>query len=131
MKIYDFIGKDFKGRPILYYYPDRVIVDNITNTEEFLDFNCYMLEMFTQDHSEGYIDEFILIADFDRFSTKNFKFDIAKGTADYSDKLFPDRQFKLVCFGLGTFCNMIYKMVKPLIPKYAADKVSILGTDKT
>jgi hypothetical protein len=41
-----------------------------------------MFEIFLQDKMEGYIDEYILIADYNGFGSANFKYSIAKGFSD-------------------------------------------------
>jgi hypothetical protein len=50
--------------------------------------------------------------------------------ADRAKELFPDRQYKLICFGLGSFAYFMYKLIKPFLPSYIMDKTAIFGTDK-
>ena len=77
-----------------------------------------MLDLFIQDKTDGYIDDFILIGNYEPFSSDNFKFHIAKEIASRANDLFPDRQFKLVCFGLGTFTNFIFNLLTPVLPAF-------------
>jgi hypothetical protein len=89
-----------------------------------------MLDIFIEDNTEGYIDDFILIADYGPFGTENCKLSLATGVAERAKELFPDRQYKLVCFGLGSFSYFMYKVIKPFLPVFILDKTAIFGTDK-
>ncbi len=89
-----------------------------------------MLDIFIEDNTEGYIDDFILIANHESFGTDNFKLSIARTLADRARELFPDRQYKLICYGLGSFSYFIYRLVKPFLPVFILDKMAIFGTDK-
>jgi hypothetical protein len=91
-----------------------------------VDYNLYMMDIHMQDQMEGYVDGFILLADYEHFGSDNFKFHIAKSVADASD-MFPERQHKLIAFNLGGFCHFVYRIIKPIIPKYALDKIHIFG----
>ena len=55
---------------------------------------------------------------------------VARDVAEKSKELFPDRQFKLVCYGLGTFTYFVFRMIKPFLPTYVMEKAAIFGTDK-
>jgi hypothetical protein len=89
-----------------------------------------MIELYLQDHMEGYIDEYILIADYNGFGTDNFKYNIAKEFSETSNEYFPERQHKLVLFGVGSFGEWIFKMLKPVLPEFIIGKIEIFGTEK-
>jgi hypothetical protein len=89
-----------------------------------------MLDLFIEDNTQGYIDDFILISDYEPFGAENFKLSVAREVADKSKELFPDRQFKLVCYGLGSFSFFVYRMIKPFLPKFVLEKAAIYGSDK-
>ena len=65
---------------------------------------------------EGYIDDFIIVADYRDFGTQNFQYGPAKDFSQKSDKLCPERQYKLFLFGVGKFGEWIYKVLKPVLP---------------
>lgn len=70
------------------------------------------------------------MADYEPFGTVNFKLSMAKNVADRAKELFPDRQYKLICYGLNSFCYFVYRLIKPFLPSYVVDKTAIFGTDK-
>ena len=67
---------------------------------------------------EGYIDEYNIIGDYRGFSTNNFKYSIAKGFSELSNEYFPERQHRLIIFGLNSFGEWIYKVIKPILPSF-------------
>ena len=50
--------------------------------------------------------------------------------ADGARDLFPDRQYKLICFGLGSFSYGMFKVIKHFIPGYILEKLAVFGTDR-
>jgi hypothetical protein len=124
------IGRDKHGRILLLFRPYVVFPEKIADESKYIDYTLYMLDIFIEDNSEGYIDDFILIADYGPFGAQNFKLSLAKDVADRAKELFPDRQYKLICFGLGSFSYFMYKLIKPFLPSYIMDKTAIFGTDK-
>ena len=130
IQLYEVAGRDYKGRVVLLFRPYLFYYQQVQNLDEYVDYTLYMLDLFIQDNSEGYIDDFILIADYEPFTTDNFKIAVARDVAEKSKELFPDRQFKLVCYGLGTFTHFVFRMIKPFIPSYVMEKAAIFGTDK-
>lgn len=130
LKIFKYIGKDYEGRPIMFFRSTKFKPELIDDVKEYLDYNSYMFEILLQDHMEGYIDEYILIADYNGFGTENFKYQIAKEFSEIADEYFPERQHKLILFGVGSFGEWIYKLLKPVLPKFIIDKIFIFGSDK-
>ena len=124
------IGRDRQGRILLLFRPYMVYPEKIADESKYIDYTLYMLDIFIEDNTEGYIDDFILIADYGPFGTQHFKHSLARDVADRAKELFPDRQYKLVCFGLGSFSYFMYKFIKPFLPSYVMDKTAIFGTDK-
>jgi hypothetical protein len=103
---------------MLLFRPYNVYPDKIVDENKYVDYTLYMLDIFIEDNTEGYIDDFLLIADYGPFGTDNFKLSLARSVADRAKELFPDRQFKLVCFGLGSFSYFMYKLIKPFLPAF-------------
>ena len=96
----------------------------------YLDYNSYLFEFFSQDQMEGYVDEFVLVADYRGFGRKNFQVGPATDFAKTNDKYCPERQYKLILFGVVTFGEMVYKILKPVLPEFIINKIIIFGNDK-
>lgn len=103
IKLYEYIGKDYQGRPVIIFNCSRVFPDQIADEAKYIDYTFYMLDIFIQDNVEGYIDEFILISDYEPFTSANLRISLANAVANGAKDLFPDRQYKLVCYGFGSF----------------------------
>ena len=63
IKLYEIVGRDYEGRLILFFRAHSVFVDKIKDEEKYIDYCIYMLDLFVEDHTEGYIDDFILLSD--------------------------------------------------------------------
>ena len=118
MNLYKHVGNDYAGRPVIMFYASDVQQDQIKNEEEYIDYTFYMLDLYIQDITEGYVDEFILVSDYETFGTNNFKIAQARKIADGARDLFPDTQYKVVCYGLGSWAYGIYKIIKHFLPAF-------------
>jgi hypothetical protein len=66
---------------VFLFKSSRYFPDKIENMKDYLEYNAYLFEIFSQDQMEGYIDEIIIIADYSNFGTSNFKYGPAKDFA--------------------------------------------------
>jgi hypothetical protein len=82
LDIFRYIGKDYEGRPVIFFKSFKYIPDQLDDIKEYLDYNAFLLELFSQDQMEGYIDEYIVIADYTNFGKANFQYAAAK---DFSE----------------------------------------------
>jgi len=78
---------------------------------------------------EGYVDEYSILGDYRGFCTDNFKYSIAKGFSEVSNLYFPERQYKLILFGINSFGEWIYKIIRPILPEFILQKISIFGSE--
>lgn len=54
----------------------------------------------------------------------------AREFSDIGGQYFPERQHKLILFGVGSFGEWIFKMLRPFLPEFILRKVAIFGTDR-
>ena len=78
----------------------------------------------------GYADQYTVIADLENLSTENFKLSITQRNVGDSLKYSPERQYKLLIVNASVFAHMIWKFLKPLLPKRTIAKLNIIGCDK-
>ena len=78
LDVFRYLGKDYQGRPVIFFRAVNFLPDKLENIKEYFEYNAYLFEIFAQDQMEGYIDNFIIVADYSGFSTKNFQYGPAK-----------------------------------------------------
>ena len=66
---------------MLFFKSSKYFPDKLENIKDYMEYNAYLFEIFTQDKMEGYIDEIIIVADYSNFSSSNFKLGPAKDFA--------------------------------------------------
>lgn len=64
-QIYSHIGNDYQGRPVLFFRSYGIAADDIKDIDLWVDYNLYMMDILMQDHMEGYVDNFIMLADYE------------------------------------------------------------------
>ena len=83
-----------------------------------------------QKRLRGYSDQYTVLADLEGLSSENFKLSITKRNVGDSLKYSPERQYKMHIVNASTFANLIWKVLKPLLPKRTIKKLNIIGSDR-
>ena len=59
----------------------------------------------------------------------NFNYKISVDFSALSAELFPERQHKLILFGLTPLAEWVIKIIKPFLADFIVRKINVFGTD--
>ena len=102
----------------------------LKDAEHYSHYYIYFLEGYVQKQLKGFADQYTVIADLDGLSTDHFKLTVTQRNVGDSLKYSPERQYKLLVVNASTFAHILWRVLKPLIPKKTLHKLNILSSDK-
>lgn len=77
MKIFYYLGEDYKGRPVILNLAKNVLVDQMDG-DKYCQYYMYFLEIYMPKKMRGYVTQLNIIADVDSIGKSNFKWAITK-----------------------------------------------------
>jgi hypothetical protein len=83
-----------------------------------------------QDQMEGWVDQFVVIADASNQVSDNTNLGFTKKLIFECMKLTIDRPYKIVAFDIGFIGTTLYRILKQILPSSLTDRVRMFGEDR-
>lgn len=90
----------------------------------------YLFEIYMQDQMEGWVDQFVVIADVSNQVADNTNLGFTKRILMEGYKVTLGRPFKIVAFDISFIGTALYRVLKPLLPNSLIDCVRVIGDDR-
>jgi len=130
IQFYSFLGYDHEGRCVILNKAANLIVDDITNVDDYCNYFCYFLEIYVPRKLKGYVSEYLVLADVRGLGSDNFKLAITKRNVHDGTTYCPERQYKFIGVNVGSWGTNFWRVFNYLIPKRTLGKINLIGEDR-
>jgi hypothetical protein len=109
----------------------KVLCSQIDDFDLFFDYHLFLFEVHLQDQMEGWVDQFVVLADAADQLSDNTNLSFTKRIISEGFKILLDRPFRIVVFNLGLIGVILHKVLRPLLPDSVNQSVRAFGNDRS